>query len=105
MAKSAATVFTRLLWIALACAALIGAMLVATTPTGAASPPAPTGITAAASTDNSTLGGAVPEVLVAAGSPFTLTVTLTPVGAAFNTDTALTLTPSLASGAATVLRK
>jgi hypothetical protein len=98
MAKLAATVPTRLSRIALACAALIGAMLVATTPAGAAAPPAPTGITAAASTDNSTLGGAVPAVLVAAGSAFTLTVTLSPDGAAFNTDTALSLTPSLASG-------
>jgi hypothetical protein len=101
MAKSAVFVGARLSRIALACAVLIGAMLAATTPAGGTSPPAPTGITAAATTDNSTLGGggAVPAVLVAAGSPFTLTVTLTPAGAAFNTDTALSLTPSLASGA------
>lgn len=67
--------------------------------TAAADPPVtPTGITAAASTDNTGFGGAVPSVLVAAGSPFTLTVTLTPDGAAFTKDTTLALTPSLASG-------
>ena len=38
-------------------------------------------------------------MLVAAGSPFTLTVTLTPAGATFNNDTNLSLTASLASGA------
>lgn len=63
----------------------------------AAPVPAPTGITATASTDNSTLGGAVPAVLVTAGSPFTLTVTLSPAGAAFNTATTLNLTATLVS--------
>jgi hypothetical protein len=98
MAKSAA-IPTRLSRIALACAVLVGAAVAATNPAGAVPPPSPTGISAAASTDNSTLGGAVPAVLVAAGSPFTLTVTLTPAGAAFNTDTKLSLTASLPSGA------
>jgi hypothetical protein len=60
--------------------------------------PDPTGIDAAASTDNSTLGGAVPAVLVAAGSPFTLTVTLEPAGAEFKTNTKLNLSASLAAG-------
>jgi hypothetical protein len=63
------------------------------------SPPKPTGIVVAASTDNSGLGGAVPDVLVDVGSPFTLTVTLEPAGAEFNTATRLNLTPSLFSGA------
>jgi hypothetical protein len=65
----------------------------------ATSLPAPTGITATASTQNASLGGAVPDVLVAAGSPIALTVTLSPAGAAFNTATKLTLTASLVSGA------
>jgi hypothetical protein len=97
MTRLAAIVRTHLLGI-LACAVLIGAAIAAP-PAGAAPAPAPTGISAAASTDNSTLGGAVPAVLVAAGSPFVLTVTLTPAGATFNTDTKLSLTASLASGA------
>ena len=99
MPRSAAVVPIRLLRIVLACAVLVGATIAAAVPAGGAAPPAPTGISAVASTDNSTLGGAVPAVLVAAGSPFTLTVTLTPAGATFNTDTKLSLTPSLASGA------
>jgi hypothetical protein len=99
MARLAAIVPTRLLRIVLACAVLIGVAIAATIPVGAAPTPGPTGISAAASTDNSTLGGAVPAVLVAAGSSFTLTVTLTPAGATFNTDTKLSLTASLASGA------
>jgi len=69
--------------------------------TSAAPVPAPTGISAMASTDNSNLGGAVPDVLVTAGSPFTLTVTLSPAGAAFNTSTSLNLTASLATGGRT----
>jgi len=64
----------------------------------ATAPPTPTGITATASTNNSNLGGAVPDVLVSTGSPFTLTVTLSPSGAAFNSDTTLNLTASLAGG-------
>jgi hypothetical protein len=60
--------------------------------------PAPTGMTATASTNNSALGGAVPAVLATAGSPISLTVTLAPAGATFNTDTALRLTASLAGG-------
>src|SRR5262249_29519762 len=56
---------------------------------------APTGITAVASTDNTGLGGAVPNVLVQAGQTFTLTITLIPNGATFNKDTPLTLTPSI----------
>ena len=66
--------------------------------TSAAPVPAPTGISAMASTDNSNLGSnlgaAVPDVLVTAGSPFTLTVTLSPADAAFNTSTSLNLTTS-----------
>ena len=69
--------------------------------TSAAPVPTPTGISAMASTDNSNLGGAVPDVLVIAGSPFTLTVTLSPAGAAFNTSTSLNLTASLATGGRT----
>jgi hypothetical protein len=99
MARLVAIVPTHLLRIALACTVLVGAAIAAAMPAGATAAPAPTGISAAASTDNSTLGGAVPAVLVAAGSPFTLTVTLTPAGAAFNTDTDLSLTASLVSGA------
>jgi len=38
---------------------------------------------------------------VIAGSPFTLTVTLSPAGAAFNTSTSLNLTASLATGGRT----
>ena len=103
MARSAPIVSTHLLRIVFACAVLIGAAIAATIPAGATAAPAPTDISAVASTDNSTLGGgdAVPAVLVAAGSrfTFTLTVTLTPAGATFNTDTTLSLTASLASGA------
>ena len=57
-----------------------------------------TGVSASASTPNSGLGGAVPTVLVAAGGPFTLTVTLQPAGATFTKDTSLAVTASLASG-------
>jgi hypothetical protein len=100
MARLVAIVPTHLLRIVLACAVLIGAAIAAAMPAGGViAAPAPSGISAAASTDNSTLGGAVPAVLVAAGSPFTLTVTLTPAGATFNTDTTLSLTASLVSGA------
>lgn len=98
MAKASAIVRTRLWGIALACIVLIGAMLAAKAPAGAGPPPAPTGISATAATDNSALEGAVPAVVVAAGSPFTLTVTLTPANAAFNNDTTLSLNASLASG-------
>lgn len=101
MPRSAAVVPVRLLRIVLACAVLVGATIAAAVPAGATAVPAPSGISAAASTDNATLGGgdAVPDVLVAAGSRFRLTVTLTPAGATFNTDTKLSLTASLASGA------
>jgi hypothetical protein len=61
-------------------------------------PPRPTSIVATASTDNSDLGGAVPDVLVKAGGPFTLTVALEPYGAAFKNATTLSLTASLADG-------
>jgi hypothetical protein len=64
----------------------------------ATAPPTPTSISVTASTDNSTLGGAVPDVLVTAGNTFTLTVTLSPAGSAFNTATTLALTASLAAG-------
>ena len=56
---------------------------------------APTGINVVASTDNSGVGGAVPNVLVQAGALFTLDVTLSPAGASFNKDTPLALTPSI----------
>jgi hypothetical protein len=56
---------------------------------------APTGLNVSASTANTGLGGAVPNVLVQAGDPFTLTITLIPNGATFNKDTPLTLTPSI----------
>jgi hypothetical protein len=101
MARSAAIVRIRLWRIVLVCAVLVGATIAAASPAAGTGARAPSGISAAASTDNSSLGGgdAVPRVLVAAGSPFTLTVTLTPAGATFNTDTKLSLTASLASGA------
>src|SRR6478672_102026 len=101
MARSAAIVRIRLWRIVLVCALLVGGTLAAASPAGATGARAPSGISAAASTDNATLGGgdAVPDVLVAAGSRFRLTVTLTPAGATFNTDTKLSLTASLASGA------
>ncbi|MDP9220218.1 MAG: hypothetical protein M3P23_06730 [Actinomycetota bacterium] len=66
--------------------------------TAAAQPLTPTSITVAASTDNTDLGGAVPDVLVAAGQTFRVTVTLSPPGTAFNTATKLNLTASLAGG-------
>ncbi len=56
---------------------------------------APTGINVVASTTNAGLGGAVPAVLVQAGSQFTLTVSLSPAGAAFKQDTPLNLTATL----------
>ena len=76
----------------------VGAMAV-TPAQGTYYPPVPTGISATATTDNEGLGGAVPDVLVAAGQPLQLTVTLQPYGAAFKDATRLTLTPSLESGA------
>jgi hypothetical protein len=62
-------------------------------------PPKPVAIDAVASTDNSGIGGAVPDVLVEIGEPFTLTVSLEPEGSAFTKDTKLSLAASLASGA------
>jgi hypothetical protein len=55
----------------------------------------PTGIDVVASTSNGGLGGAVPAVLVQAGSTFSLTVNLSPAGAAFKQDTPLNLTATL----------
>jgi hypothetical protein len=78
--------------------ALSAAGLSAAGNAAATSVPAPTGISASASTDNSSLGGAVPAVLAVPGDPITLTVTLTPAGAEFNTATPLTLAVSLAGG-------
>jgi hypothetical protein len=78
-----------------------GGLLFAASLTGTASAdsiPTPTGIDVAAATDTSGLGGAVPAVLATPGSPVTLTITLTPAGAAFTNDTTLNLTASLASG-------
>jgi hypothetical protein len=65
---------------------------------GTTQPPRPTVITATASTDNAGLGGAVPQVLVEAGDPVDLTVTLQPAGAAYKFNTPLTLSASLESG-------
>lgn len=59
---------------------------------------AATGIAASASTPNAGLGGAVPTVLAAVGTPITLTVTLSPPGASFTKDTSLGVTATLASG-------
>ena len=56
---------------------------------------APTGINVVASTTNADLGGAVPAVLVQAGAQFTVTVSLSPAGAAFKQDTPLNLTATL----------
>jgi hypothetical protein len=79
---------------------LILPLLTGAIPTGQATVIAPTGISVVASTDNAGLGTgpAVPAVLVQAGAPFTLTVSLTPDGATFNKDTPLNLTPTLAAG-------
>ena len=66
---------------------------------GITKPPRPVAITATASTDNAGLGGAVPDVLVQAGDPVDLTVTLQPAGASYKFNTRLNLTASLASGA------
>jgi hypothetical protein len=60
----------------------------------------PNAIKAVASTDNSGLEGAVPDVLVSVNEAFHLDLTLQPAGAAFSQPTAVTLTPSLVSGAA-----
>ena len=57
-----------------------------------------TGMAASASTPNAGLGGAVPTVLAAVGTPITLTVTLSPPGAAFTKNTSLGVTATLASG-------
>jgi hypothetical protein len=79
--------------------ALSAAALSSAGSSAAADPtPAPTGITAAASTDNSSLGGAVPAVFATPGDPITLTVTLTPAAAEFNTATPLSLSASLVAG-------
>ncbi|MDT4926410.1 MAG: hypothetical protein QOG01_4123, partial [Pseudonocardiales bacterium] len=77
---------------------LAAAALSAAAGSAAAPVPAPTGISATASTNNAGLGGAVPAVLATAGSPISLTVTLSPAGATFNTATTLDLTASLVSG-------
>jgi len=77
---------------------LMVATALAVVPANAAALPTPTAITASAATNNGTIGGAVPDVLVAVGDKFQLTVTLQPAGAAFKSDTTLTLTPSLESG-------
>src|SRR4029079_2113103 len=71
------------------------AAAVAIVPAQGVVPPTPTGVSASATTDNAGLGGAVPTVLVQTGQDFDLTVTRTPTGAAFKSDTTLALTPSL----------
>jgi hypothetical protein len=70
-------------------------LAVVTISTAQATVIAPTGINVVASTANTGLGGAVPVVLVQAGAQFTLTVSLSPAGAAFNKDTPLNLTATL----------
>ncbi|MDT4912533.1 MAG: hypothetical protein QOC66_1661, partial [Pseudonocardiales bacterium] len=62
--------------IAAATLVLAAAALSAATDSVAAPVPAPTGISATASTNNAGLGGAVPAVLATAGSPISLTVML-----------------------------
>lgn len=83
---------------ALATVVIVSGAFAATVNNAAATPIAPTAILAAASTDNTGLGGAVPDVLVAAGGTFTLTVTLSPAGSAFNNATTLNLTPNAGQG-------
>ena len=81
------------------CSPLVAAGAMAAVPAqGTTQPPRPTAITATASTDNAGLGGAVPQVLVEAGDPVDLTVTLQPTGAAYKFNTPLTLSASLESG-------
>ena len=80
------------------CALLVALGAMAVTPAQGTNPPTPTAISATASTDNTGLGGAVPDVLVQAARPLNLTVTLQPYGAAFRNATRLTLTPTLTSG-------
>jgi hypothetical protein len=70
-------------------------LVVGTVSTAQATVIAPTGINVVASTANGGLGGAVPTVLVQAGAQFTLTVSLSPAGAAFKQDTPVNLTASL----------
>src|SRR5262245_50566259 len=74
-------------------AVVLLAPLVVGAVTAQAAGSAPTGISVAVATDNTGLGGAVPDVLVQAGAPFTLTVDLKPPGASFNKDTVLDLAP------------
>lgn len=83
----------------LAAAAALVAGLVATAAPSTAGPPiTPTGISVALATDNAGIGGVVPGVLAAAGDPIQLTLTLTPAGATFNTDTPLNVSASAGSG-------
>ncbi len=70
-------------------------LVVGTTATAQAGTITPTGISVGATTANTGLGGAVPTVLVQAGAPFMLTVSLSPEGATFTKDTLLNLTPTL----------
>ncbi|HEY3713262.1 MAG TPA: hypothetical protein VGL39_01950 [Jatrophihabitantaceae bacterium] len=81
--------------VALAALGLVVPLAVGTISTAQATASAPTGVNVVASTANGGLGGAVPTVLVQAGSAFTLAVSLSPDGATFNKDTTLSLTPSL----------
>ena len=83
--------------VAAICAVLAAVGLV-TAGGAAAQPIAPTGITAAAMTSNTGLGGSVPAVLAAVGTPITLNVALLPAGATFSKTTNLTVSASLASG-------
>src|SRR5882724_6575461 len=75
--------------------ALALSLTVGTISTAQATVLTPTGIGVVASTSNGGLGGAVPAVLVQAGSTFSVTVNLSPAGAAFKQDTPLSLTATL----------
>src|SRR6266566_1315082 len=80
---------------AAAAIALALSLTVGTISTARATVLTPTGIGVVASTSNGGLGGAVPAVLVQSGSTFSLTVKLSPAGAAFKQDTPLNLTATL----------
>jgi hypothetical protein len=79
----------------LAATALLASALVGVAAPAQAHGTDPTAISVAVTTDNSGLGGAVPDVLVQAGDQFTLTISLLPHGATFHKSTVLDLTPSL----------
>lgn len=81
-----------------AAAALVSGLVATASPSTAGPPVTPTGITVALSTDNTGIGGVVPDVLAAAGDPVQMSLTLTPAGATFTTDTPLALSAYAGSG-------